>query len=235
MSDLPNTLLGQGPGLYCFSWWSEAGFFEPRAYYWDTAGRGNEVRWIIYGLWSTSELAGGQVGGIFPLVLMQGIFSPYLQSWHSWDLPSDDSTQTNASSPGFSAPWVQWPENKTGCIARHLHPVLRVWGIWQVFVGPVTIIQSRTYIIQGPLFLTMDTHSGQYSLLHDIWEMAHPFLSEWVILGCSHDLSSSGVILVFLRSHELYSTDFILTPSFMCRWHKTSSLPRLPTSYPRFK
>lgn len=107
---------------------------------------------------------------------------------------------SNASSPGFSAPWVQWPENKTGCIARQLHPVLRVWDIWQVCVGPVKIIQSRTYIIPGPLILTMDTHSGQFALLHDIWEMAHPFLSEWVILDCSHGLSSSGVILGFVKA-----------------------------------
>lgn len=172
---------------------------------------------------------------------MQVIFSPHLQSWPSGDLPSADSSQTPLSR--FSAPWDQWSEIKIGWLARHAHTALYGSDMWQVFVGPMSgysftdLFEDSRWIclILGALFLTMPTHSVQDALFMTSEEMQHPFPNGCVILDCSHDLHSFGLILQFPKPICCYSCNFFHTYSLICRWNKNSSHQIFYSSLPKVK
>lgn len=166
--------------------------------------------------------------GHFPFVEMQDIFSPQLQSWHSWDLPSDDSSQTLLYQ-GFSS-LIPGTWKKDRMDSKTSPPSTVKIREVQVFVGPITefslthTFEDTTWTLMtlGPLFLNIATHSG----LMTSEKVSNPCPSGCVNVDCSHVLHSSGLIWDFLRPTGIYSSDFFLIPSFMCRCQKDLVSPK---------
>ena len=225
LSDLPYTLLDQWQELYYFTWWSEASFFKSGAYFYYKRKRcEGSYLWPLV----SSQPTAGQVWDISHLLKCRTSsvlnFSP--------DTPEIFPLMTlvKLCFTRVSAPWYQGPVNKIGWLARHPHPALCGSGKWQVFVGPITefslthTFEDTTWTLMtlGPLFLNIATHS----ILMTSEKVPNPCPSGCVNVDCWHVLHSSSLIWDFLRPTGIYSSDFFLIPSFMCRWQKDLVSPK---------
>lgn len=234
LSDLSTTLLQEWQGLYCFTRWSEASVIRPKHAFCSKEERGME-RYLWPFFFSQPQKA---TYGTFPMLFKWK--TPSVLTFFP-DTPEIFPLMTlvKLCFTRISAPWYQEPVNKKGWLASLPYTELCGSGMCQVFFGLMTSFFFShafkdpiwIYMILGPSFLNMATHSG----LITSEKVPNPCPTGCVNVDWSHDLHSSGLIWGYLRLHEMYSTDLFLIRSFLCTLQKTSFLQSLLPSCPRYK